>query len=779
MNTLLTRHLEYLQRKAPRVELLRRDLKADRKGVRTHFVVDYSELHSYLYFASDAAAIESRIDFEDDRHIALTEFQLGLTHLFRSRADRVFLLPPHAREAWSHLVARSITREDVDRLEMRIRTSINALEPSARRALEVLSRSEAPSAEEKRVLDELVANEFADLLSELDELRVALDSFKSATDRLSSIKNRLVLSVEPICFEEQVDPSTVLSVEKEEVRRVFDSFGRVDSEATFAKVRDAEAIVLLRNLNLALRRKRARVLLVSRDKYIQRSLAQLSDDKRFNWPLGPEHLRTTEDLFLHLLVADTESADQWISEIEATIADFTTLAGSLQVAEDRLSSKAVEEHTQRLLESARSQWQRYVNLRLASAVGRLSWLADLDEPGREAAGAMHSTIQDLVRFVESEENRESIVGLVHQTWASFLSDGMWALFLQLFSKSEAARLVELVSEVHEDQRPKLVVTTSFATAVGSLQFKSDRYRRAVRALESTDPPKGGERRARALLLEVIAKILGRGREGGDYRPEAEDLLFLAFVLATMERWHEADRCAATALQLPGEIYGNEAWYLRAVCNRMLAVISRDPKLLEMASTFIQRAREARAESGERSPREESPRYLKEVAWIGLLGASWVKSQKHDEGTNEDRATSEGGAGKARQAAQDALSHVTNDSRLEVELLSLLAFGHAIEEEGDLADAVAALEEIDRVLDREPAGVTGRLSWKTPILASCRLFIEARVALRNEDQEGFRNALSVLRVLAEGEPVSATDRALIRGRLEVLESADPERTGVGG
>lgn len=783
--SLLERHLRYLDEKEQDFVTLRYDAELEALGWRTYYLADFSELHSYLHFDRDFAAHEGRYASAEDREVARTELRLAISHLFLSCGERTYLMEPHARELWNHFVFLAVDPHRVRELNERARKALSSLDQQEQTALRSLMAQHELSREDRHRLTQLVEGSFAKLCADMTDISVALETLGSATRNLRTIEQRVTLSIRPICIAHHVSPEEALNVGAAELELVF---ARFSGRGPFASYRDAHAILILRNLNRILEPRRARAILVTRDSLIWATMQSLAEDSRFGWPSAIDYLRQPEFMFLHLLASATSANDSlaWITEAGETVRHLKTLAASLQATKRHGARKTFAKNARLLFANAKSHWSRHVNVRLAHGADSIEWLKfpceepeDSSAPQRarlaDSTGDVLEQLLALSRFVVSESNREQMLidgGIV---WSSFLSEGLWARFLELLSDTDAAEVRDLICERYdtEGDAPKIVLRTASPGMISSLQFQSEWYATAFAGLMRANEKRGQHRAdAKTLILKAGARILG---DQPTDRPEPEGLLFIGLVLTTLGRWALADRCTARALELPGDINRHEAAYTRAVCNRMMALVGRGryDHYLTIAFEHVQQARLQRARERQLEVRE-NPRYLKELAIVIML--YWARNVPANQTSSAATVPrmhltlDETSLPMAKAAIDAALELVIDDVRLQAELLNATVYFQSLPSILDIANARVQLHALEELLSTRSAVDDPTIpKLEDPAYRFTKEFLAASERRALGDDEGFQMAIERLQELSRLSELTETERAFFCDGIELLKA----------
>jgi hypothetical protein len=186
----------------------------------------------------------------------------------------------------------------------------------------------------------------------------------------------------------------------------------------------------------------------------------------------------------------------------------------------------------------------------------------------------------------------------------------------------------------------------------SIEFVSPEYQSELRELRSSADGTVEFKKVRASFYRVVSQATSG-------KPQAEDFLFMAFVLGMLERWEAAVRLARQSLELAGGKRRSEIRYFLAVAERNLAELRPGEAGLHLRRAYRHIRLAQRYRQGEHAAPPSPPsRYVREQALIEL---AWHRP---------------GGSGEASVHAMQLLEHalrdVGDDRRLRIELLNDLA-----------------------------------------------------------------------------------------------------------
>lgn len=696
---------------------VRADLDFCAQGGKLVYVVDFSEIYSFLHEDLDPTdQVDLAIGPADELDGRVLK-RLALSHLFRTFSTGLTLLEPHAAELWNYLQGVEATARRAEDLAAAARAWIEQLSAEDRAILERLDQPGALDEAEHRALVTLMRDEASGLCDQVSELTGWMTADTAIGELRALVRtHRLAHRVDGLLQAQGVDPRQLRPPALAEERRAFNAFPEAArSRRRTQKMADARGLIQLRDANRLLAPKKVRVMLITRDASLREAAGKLARDAGFGWSTAPDHLRSLDEVLIDLLLRgaqDREQRTDWLQQLEALFSEMDSSLQALvkrrpegQEAQDRYLRLA-----RRRLRTIQRLWREHKQLRLSLAMPHTAWLSkDFTQPwGVEPDPGDDPTIppgddgavpqlRQLVRFVAGEDFQDRARANLRELRLDLVSQSLQLIFLGSLSQQRLQALMGVFAAgwTAEDRDDRTLLRSTRYTLVCSVEFISADYRRLVAELSGWErDEKARYERLERVFFELVQRAAGREQAG-------EGFLFMAFVMALLGRWDHARDLAWTALDHSGGALGAEAHYVLAVVTRRIATTRPEESLERLVEAYdqVSQAIEARY----RRNGQQDPRYLLEAGTIVL---QWRQIASGLGGVASNRKRASGARfhpgflaeSEAVRMLHDALNLVQDDLRLEIDIRNNLAYAAATRRPPDLAAAASEVARIQEIFD---------------------------------------------------------------------------------
>jgi tetratricopeptide (TPR) repeat protein len=737
-----------------RVERLRRHLnylRDDREfSGHTRFATDFSELHAYINPEGDEDDSVT-LGIIPDAQV----YFLALGRLFGGFSSPIYLLPPHVEELALHVSHAQRTAQLGPEYRQRARQLLEAMPPKDRDQLRKLAEITAPNQHDLSFVTTLVKGRFSDFCVDVAKYQLAFGRAHNALQKLGQLAEDKTLDLNLELIDLPLDEVRERVAQSEAtVEAIYDlliaqSHG-TEGHRPIAKLRDARALVWLREINRVLKLRGERLILVSRDSVLESAIGRLSNNTDFDWPDAHVHLRGLHTIYLDYL-SRAEGADGvsvWLERVDELLAPF----------EEWLERHAEHDNIpEELWQQTAQHWDEQANLRLSLLVGanESTWLTPTgrsNEKLAHAQGAQESLqlLRALWSFVNSQDYQKAAEREMERIWMAVQEESLFVMFAeQLPPQDIEAILTALKSQPeHRGASESIVVESKYAVS-SWLEFQNRRLRNIFDELRGAVGAAPGDRYD--MVLKALRKVI-------DAMPGAEDraegLLFVALILAIQERWPEALRVAQRAAQLvrAGSNQTGQFDYFIALTARKCAEASSEPAELWKKAY----------EAAEQAVTYDSTdaRFLKERGTVAL--EFWISTGlKRFFGERSSLLSlPEWQPGQWTDAKQDleAALHTAVDPRLKLDLLNNLAY-MSLYDEGGIDIAEEYVTEIRRLLGDRPSMYPLIFDTMT-LVEGARGYIENKPGIIEEAQRKLDPYL-------HSDELSIGDKQLIRRTVETM------------
>lgn len=756
MEQQLREHHDRLVRWHQVITRLRADLSfvEERRGT-IHYAADWSELRSYLV-EWDEGERKSIVGLAlGDREWQEFEMRLAVTHLSRSFAGGVYLLPPHFEEFSSWLRSHQHEVQRALKFQRYVGDFWTQLSPDSQMLLMDLDRSQIPG-QAVPAFDDLrkqVRGDqgFAAACDDAAEWALWFEAkHKPTILRLKELRanNRLRFDFDRLVPELFPDRNPFLP-SPTDVELAVQCLPRGEN-----KRKDARVLVYLREANRRLVQRvqrKAQLTLVSRDTFMPAAARML--DERYAWDVG-RHLVGLDVVFLDLILSGMQTYQARVNalaELEGLMHELSEAVSSILNRLRADPSPDIARAGEQVLQTAFDRWREYIQVQLSLATPLHNWIKQVQSDTRRPTVDLETELDRLRilgRFMATAQYRAAAVEEVGTIRMEMDYEGLKMFLLSHLGQEGAEEVLDFVARrTGEGHEQRTVITSTAHPMVCALHFSSSRL---ANALGPVTEWVGNEEERKQRISGVLLRAM---REDDN----AEIDLFMAFVLGLLELWERARDLARTLLLRDSpEALRAECEYFVAICEKKMAMTKdwrSDPTALGLLWSSYDHV--GRAQDLTRG----DPRFLKEFATIASMLRRWSE--------NAGAAGAGQGAPGARpllslpeaiDTLRRALTLATEDRRLRIEILNNLSFIAVWSPEHLAAEeAQVYCDRINRELreaqtDRPRTLPEGH--W--PAIRDTQIMVRARRARNHQDKAELEACLRGLEEMA-GETLTSFDR----------------------
>ena len=743
---------------------LRRDLEYANDGGEVFYAVDFREIHSYLHFDPQRAVDILTAFGPQPAEVVGAQHSVVLKHLFNHLAPTLYLLPSYQQELTAYARARRSLgladqdeRARLDELSARAHEILNGLPDEERELLRAASGGDSLSHEQRKRLVNFLGQDFLVLSASISDL---FDLHKDAR-RLKKLIESGKLSYNLASI---LGGGILRAPSDDEEMEVFNAFpGGPVKRNPFAKLLDARAMITLRDVNQIFdhRRRKARLLLVTRDRSIHEAAERLSE-----WFPVTDYLRGMEAVLFHSILHAKPDYDQRVGWLHETMALLDDLLGNLddflsKRAKFRADRPSIVRLERRVLKNAGNLWNKYINVQVNPL-----------EEGTLTTGVGDiylKEFRDIYEFVSTPEYRRLAETADNTLWDWILEQPYYLMFITYLGEKGTDRVSRLLAEVFTRQggEVKTVLRSMTASLMPSMQFTSKRFERLLKNFTLEDAARQGRPdRLSFPIFNVITEITGG-------LSEPENFLFLAYILGMLGLWEDALALAERSAEMYGEYKSAEVTYLLAFLTRRMAENEELPgakleKFLRANELTEEALRIKMAADG-----REDPRYLKLMGTIILLYHDGLKSHAAALGSEFDappRSASIGSVESGKELLKQARSLIQDDIRLEMEIINNLAYMEVLSEAMDARAAEAYLLELKAKLEEAGKEKEYEIYCETiyPFFKDTCVMVEARKAKDRHDLNKLRKCLKSLEAILEKKNLMQELKNATREHIELVK-----------
>lgn len=776
LNQQLEEQYNTLKRLRERILELRSDIEYADKGGKIYYAVDFSEIYSYLQFEDEEVEdIGVSLDGQNPEKASL-QHRLGLTHLFNSFADTLYLLPPHTQEMWTYARTQGGRKRPSEDQPDRILERTRSLDPHHKALLESLNDKSRPQEVSIELLEFVKSPEFGPLCVDVSEF---VNWYKRSNVLRNLIQDgKLSYQIDRILSEHNIGFAELKDPLRDEVDRIFNKFPRVNRKFRPGTTRiDARALLFLRNINRLLVRANARMVLVTRDMQFLEVAKAVMNESWFGWSQVREYFRGIETVFLDLILHGVKAKSNSVFETDLKLAQMQESVRRILDQVNRSDASRPQFTNlapagKKVLEETSHHWDQHINLKLSLASNSVPWLGknfleeDLPENFKEFRYE-YDQLKNLLEYISTPTYQDLAHKDVQALWSGIEMDCMRISFLHLIGKERATRVSKVLAETFEGSSGSAmtVLRSRKFLRMPSLQFVSRPFQRASKALQVENQ----EKYDRAFISLITEAMSGMH--------EPEDFLFMAFVLGMIDEWPEALNMAKKSQQITAEIEPSamnpvvdpsEVDYFTAIAKRKVAELEDDPINATQgyveAYSDILRARQAKP---------EDPRYMKEQAATAMLYHEAVKMVNRWSGMTNRKDFIESqplllSEMEAKELYQRALKD-TDDLRLKVAILNNLAFAEVLSDTPSFEDAERHLEQIDDFIRVESESQMPLLDGVLPHINDTRVMVRARRAREDKNIEVLNECIEELNAKASKDDLSKTERKTYLSHVTIMKN----------
>jgi hypothetical protein len=411
-----------------------------------------------------------------------------------------------------------------------------------------------------------------------------------------------------------------------------------------------------------------------------------------------------------------------------------------------------------ILRRAAQHWDEQANLRLSLLVSRdRSWLNTVEptETPEPSAGDPVALMTALWSFIYSDRYQDFAEREVERAWNAVQDESMRLVFIEHLDESDIDTIRHALAASPSNR--KTVIFESRYSVICQLNFESAELQRLFEQLRRASNSHERHERIVALFreaVEVTAKA--QGKSPGLL---SEYFLFMGFMLAVQERWHEALRFARRAreLRLGTEQPSQEFDYFIALAARKSAQLEDE----HQASLGLLQEAYAAADATVNVDASD-PRFLKERGTTALRYWLAVGAKRLFEEENSSSLPGASWVPCAWEQAREDLERAlvgASDPRLRLELLNNLAY-LSLHDDGD-----EGLQEAERYIDDLLETATKDRASIFPLAHDTIALVEAKRGYVDQKRDAVIEARKKITELLDSGDLSAGEEKGLRRSLE--------------
>jgi hypothetical protein len=774
-----------IKRLRERINELRISINDTKDGVKVYYAVDFSELYAYLNV--DRLELDDVVGVNlDIRHPekGVLQHRLGLTHLFTTFSDTLYMLPPHTLELWSYI--RTQTREKADSSNYNnLLERTRRLAPEHKQLLESLRDKEHVQNLAEELLRFVKSKDFGPLCVDVSEF---VNWYKQGSLLKNLVRtNRFSYQIDRLLANYNINFSELKDTTRPDVLELVK---RTPSERRRKRrnqtIIDARAILLLRELNHLLKGSNVKVVLITRDIHIYELVKSIANEPWFRWAEAGEHVRGIESIFLDLILKDTMPISRrlgWILESDMKLASMQESVSRILQQLHHYGGKEgginpIVQIGNKVLHETAKLWDQHINLKLSLASNSVPWLgksftefnpegglpANFNEFQRE-----YDQLKNLFDFLSTQVYQNLATRDIETVWSDFEADCLRMGLLNL-GKSEAERISRILTETFtgKGKYPKTILRSKQFLRMTPVQFVSKSYQERLKLLRVN--AEGEYNRA---FLSVIYEAVSAFNE-------PEDFLFMAFVLGIIEEWDGAltliEKCREmmsnmSSSELSGLVVPSEVDYMISLIRRKLAELRDDPgEAIEGYITSFYEIKRAV------DSKPTDPRYVKDLAFTAMLYhdalkrlSVWQKTRGVSISHRLDQAIPTEAEAKTLCKHALELASDSNDLRLKVGILNNLAYAEVLTDSPSYEEAEDYLRQIDDFNSEDSDWFEQFTDGVLVYVTDTRIMLRARRAKDSHDKSGLLECINKLDLLAQQEGLSEAERKMCVSHIEMLRA----------
>jgi len=777
----LEEELNAVRRLRERIHELKYAIDYADQGRILYYAVDFSEIFSYLHYEEeeDRNIIGVTLDLENSEKNFL-QYRLGLTHLFNSFAETLYILPSHALEMWSYARSQVKRKPLTEDQAMKLFERTRRLSPD----LKMLLQREGHDSEEisRELLAFVKSPEFGPLCVDVSEF---VNSYRKGNVLKNLVlRGRVSTRIDNLLIEHGIKFTELAEPFGDEVSEIFRRFPRANrNRAPFSTRVDARAFLYLRNMNRLLNSTNAQLILVTRDTHLLEIAQAVADNPSFDWSEARQCLRGIESIFLDLILTSVGSAESrhlWILESEIKLARMQEAVERTLVGVRSNNTRSQGPHFasagKRVLKDSAQLWDQHINVKLSLSSKLFPWL---EESLHEASSGEklpdtfkgfrreYKTLTNLFEYFSTPTYRTAAVEDVKSIWNGIELDCMRMSLLKALGEEGADKLSQILAQtmITPSGEQRTIIHSKLFHKMPSLLFVSKTYRNKLSSLgtKSSEEYEG-------VLYSIITEVVS-----GFNKPE--DFLMMAFLFGLLNEWQQAlvviEKCyqsiaEPTASSLP-QIIPSEVDYFSSAIKRRLAQITDDPlnatKLYIEAYRDIVRARQAIP---------DDVRYLVAESAGANLYRELVKKlglDAHETGIRAGLPYEILTQSDAKKQYLKALNLAKNsgDIRMSVVTLNNLAFTEVFADSPSFSEADSYIDEMDEIVKNATGEQAMLLSGILPHISETKLMLKASQARHQNNIETLKACIESLRRIMEDTDLLEYERKGFVSHIDIVKT----------
>lgn len=791
-----------LEKFLDRITALKSGILYQQQGNKAYYTVDFSEIYSYLHYGDPGVSnfgVSVTPTRAESPEKANEQHYLALTHLFNSfSSSPLYLLQPYMLEMYSytrrqahHSLKHGLALSDL------LGKCTSDLKPAHRSLLQELEGPEDLTQGQRKILLEEMASDYPTLsidLLEYDRWREENTRLKNRGQLLNTMiaKRKITHRLDEMLEECGIQISSVEEPPVEDEKKVAELFpGHADEVGRqFARLLDARAILILRNINRLLEPRGARLILITRDTKSPKVAERLETEEWFGWKDVKKYFYGIETVYIDLILQH-KNIDEKLKWLEDAERDLTSMLQSLEQlrAETNVSGRlnapaetSLSKATKRVLERNAIHWNKLTELEFLRISPVIDWLgedfvnerllATAYEVKEEVKGVKKDQIallQNLVAVVDSNEFQEVASVGANDLWFGITGDVWGMVSLGDFKDGLSDTLDDLKQRLQEHSNNPGMFKTRVERSVSfsnmpTINFTTEIYRDFVKDFK----PWAYERDQ--ALDQIGQKLTELFSQAASKPDNPESWLFMAFVMGMLDYWPQAIELAKQGLSRVKRGDGREFEYLIAEAKfRAGKGIADTPR--EAIKGFISAYDHIRqAIKFDYS----DARFLERQAVIALYYADARKELTNLSESELEQIDQGGkdviGEPHAIQLLIQAERRAGKDRKLRVRALNNLAFVYVIADPPQLDQAVACVNEIqkefDQALERKDDSLPDPERW--PFVVDTLWYIRAKIAFSLNDLDTLDSAIDGFQGLLDKAVLLPPERKTVEAHLKEVK-----------
>ena len=783
-------HKLTLETFSERVNELKRGIEfRSQKGNKLYYSVDFSEIYSYLHYDDPKVhhfGVSLFATGEEGRIKSKQHHYLALTHLFQSLSKNpLYLLQPYVLEMYSYARGQAHKLRKIKRnLSTLIASYTRLLKPEH---VALLKAPEKLTEEQKIELLRVLKEDYPQLSIDLLEFERWHTRSKELDTRGQLLKELLASRTlshrtDEILRECGIRDSELEKPSLEEENKVVEAFPPLrpedEEDREFARLVDARALLLLRNMNRLLERRNARLVLITRDAKSPMVADKLQDQDWFGWTDVKKYFYGIQAIYLDLILqpVDDEEKLEWLTKADSAL---TKMISSVdEMLNETSTATEISAGVRNLLKQHSENWDQLVGVEFIRTSGAVEWLGKefvtdrvLAATGPGKSGQQtgvspneSSMLQQLATYVDSPDFQEVATEDANKLWDGIAADIFGMKKLSKFSETfneELGHFTTLLPAKHDEPElfRNIIANSRSFLNMPTIHFENKLYEEFVKNFQ---PWRYKEEKAIDKLGRQLHDLFS---EAASNFEKPENCLFIAFVMGMLDFWDQAVEVAQYGSERIKEKRSEFDYFLAYARYRTVDMHNADPSdALQQyihANRYILDALRA-------NPYEA--RYLKRRATITLR----YHDAKRRLGTPEesvvepkDIASEEDAIGFLKQAVKRAKKE---DRKTRVRALNNLAYTYGTSEPPRLEEAEECIKQIEREFDEatnEPEhSLPDIIEW--PFVMDTIWYIGAKIAYARGNAKELKDNAERLQFSVEKVKLLPTEEEAVKAHISEIQ-----------